>query len=191
MRIKKIKDSVNYQLSVYPESTLLDIYKNFFQDRFGPGHLIEDTAAARNYLSTELASTDTFKGPLLDPTGYKHRFYRVNLALLKNGTIPFNDFFNLFMESSGNFTPPSLKIWKKEWKCIEKIISRTELDIPGYTSDKSYLEELISSGEYVVHHSERFIKKYDPHYRIVKKKLFDSIFGKIIAEKSLNQTSNQ
>jgi hypothetical protein len=49
-----VQAAVTKQLQKYPKSTLKDIYKNFFQDRFGPGHLISDTAVAGAYLRKEL-----------------------------------------------------------------------------------------------------------------------------------------
>lgn len=175
----KIRESVRYQLSNYPKSTLIDIYKNFFQDSFGPEHLIEDIAAAKEYLVSELASADSFRGPVLEQTGYKQRFYRVNLVLVKDGTIPVDSFFSLFIESSKNITHPSNDKWIKEWKSIETVIREMNLDILGYSNDKLFLDRLLHQGKFVVHHSEEFIIKYDPHYRIVLKSLFDKKIGKL------------
>ena len=50
-----IRASIERQMATYPQSTLQDIYKSFYQDRFGPGHMISDTASARNYLMRELS----------------------------------------------------------------------------------------------------------------------------------------
>ena len=36
LSVGKIKKSVERQLNDYPKSTLQDLYKSFFQDRFGP-----------------------------------------------------------------------------------------------------------------------------------------------------------
>ena len=57
----EIKKSVKFQMRNYPESTLQDIYKNFFQDAFGPGHLIEDAEASLNYLQIELGQFESDK----------------------------------------------------------------------------------------------------------------------------------
>ena len=51
---KMIEKAVRIQLSNFPESTLQDIYKNFFQDAYGPRHLLSDTVAALSYLKNEL-----------------------------------------------------------------------------------------------------------------------------------------
>lgn len=39
-----------WQMKTYPKSTLKDLYKNFFQDKFGPGHIISDTTSAGKFL---------------------------------------------------------------------------------------------------------------------------------------------
>ena len=67
---EKIRQSVERQLELYPESTLRDLYKNFFQDRFGPGHIIADNTAADRYLRYELNTAEGFEGLDYEPTGY-------------------------------------------------------------------------------------------------------------------------
>jgi hypothetical protein len=51
--IIKIKAAVNSQMSLYPEASLQDLYKAFFQAEFGPEHIIADTASAGRYLDSE------------------------------------------------------------------------------------------------------------------------------------------
>ena len=43
----QIRAAVENQLKAYPKSTLQDLYKNFFQDYFGPGHIVSDTTSDR------------------------------------------------------------------------------------------------------------------------------------------------
>ena len=81
-----IRSAVEHQMEIYPCSTLMDIYKNFFQDSFGPGHIISDTASAGRYLREELNSADSFSGVAYEPTGYLVNFYRVNLSVMKDMT---------------------------------------------------------------------------------------------------------
>ena len=50
-----IQTAIERQMATYPESTLQDIYKSFYQEHFGPGHIISDTASARRYLMRELS----------------------------------------------------------------------------------------------------------------------------------------
>ncbi len=48
-REDSIKWAVIYQLEHYPESELRDVYKNFMQDYFGPGHILKDKEFLRDF----------------------------------------------------------------------------------------------------------------------------------------------
>ena len=84
-----IRTSILQQIVVYPKSTLCDIYKSFFQDRFGPGHLISDTTIAGLYLRKELSTMTESLTPDYEPTGCEGNFYRVNLSVIKEGKVPY------------------------------------------------------------------------------------------------------
>lgn len=83
-----VREAVTRQMQTYPKSTLKDLYKNFFQDKFGPGHIISDTTAAGNYLRREMASYSEIEGAVAEPTGWEGNFLRVNLSVIKTGQIP-------------------------------------------------------------------------------------------------------
>ena len=170
---KNIEKAVDFQMTLHPKSTLMDIYKSFFQDHFGPEHMIPDPSEAKKNLLSEIASATSFKGLLLEPTGFKHRYYRVNLFLLHDARIPVDTFMSVFLESSETVNWSKINNWYREWKFIEKVIEKMNLDIQGSDKDLEYINQLLLKGQYVVHHSETFIKEYDPHYRIISKKLFD------------------
>ena len=51
---QNIDEMVKNQLSNYPKSRLLDIYKSCFQDFMGAEHLVGDTLSVRRYLEYEL-----------------------------------------------------------------------------------------------------------------------------------------
>ncbi|MDE6806059.1 MAG: hypothetical protein K2J05_04560, partial [Muribaculaceae bacterium] len=59
--------ALRYQMQNYPASQYRDVYKNFMQDFFGPGHILNDTAASARYLRSELAGDEPFEGPLYEP----------------------------------------------------------------------------------------------------------------------------
>ena len=70
----KIRESLRTMLGKYPESQYADVYKNYFQDNFGPGHILADTAAAARYIMEELNSATAFDGPAYEPTGFHGNF---------------------------------------------------------------------------------------------------------------------
>ena len=168
-----VRNAVARQMKAYPKSTLKDLYKNFFQDKFGPGHIISDTTSAGNYLRRELASYSEIEGEIAEPTGWEGNFYRVNLSVIKEGKIPYQTYFDAFIRSVQGIQPVAVSDWKKEWQAIELIIRSMNLSLPGYADDRKVIEERLERGEYVGHHSKVFEETYSPHYRIVSKQIFE------------------
>jgi hypothetical protein len=170
---KRIRVAVENQMTVYPHSTLKDLYKNFFQDRFGPGHLIPDTAVAGNYLRSELASVEKASGAYYEPTGWEGCFYRVNLSVIKENIVPYDIYFDAFVRSVNQIVPISIEQWKTEWLAIDAVIQTMKLTLPDYEKDRREIIEMLERGEYIMHHSPQFEQHYDPHYRIIEKNIFE------------------
>jgi len=153
----------------YPEATLQDVYKTCYQDFFGAEHLMQDTAAARTYLHYELdemSNEQTANGmPMREPTGFRHRFERINLALVRNGEMTEEELLRLFINAAG--TNNALHAhWADEWKQIEAIALRVH---PAWQNEElqKALHEA-AAGNHAVRHSEAFRNTYKPHYRIVQ-----------------------
>ena len=171
---EKIRQSVERQLELYPESTLRDLYKNFFQDRFGPGHIIADNTAADRYLRYELNTAEGFEGLDYEPTGYEGRFYRVNLGVIADGRVPYDKYFDAFVRSVNGITPISIEEWSKEWHEIDSVIVSMGLQLEDFSADRAEIKALIEGGDYVMHHSQRFNDHYQPHYRIIERTIFEN-----------------
>lgn len=169
---KQIRTAVENQLRIYPELTLQDLYKNFFQDYFGPGHILSDTLSAGAYLNRELASFEKVTGPYYEPTGYNGNFYRVNLSVIKEGLISRDDFFDAFIRSVTDIQTITIEDWRKKWEEIDVVIYDMDLSLPNYTMERKKIFSLLDEGKYVMHHSEQFSKAYDPHYRIINREIF-------------------
>lgn len=188
---RRVSERVVWQMDNYPESRLVDIYKNFFQDRFGPGHMIADSASAGAYLRSELLKV---KGRsqvnLAEVTGWRGDYVRVDLSVITEGLVSYQVFFEAFMESARGIRLPlagkpegesakdsadkSIDDWEKEWKRIEKIAKDSYPDIPDFQKDSRFLDSLLNTGKYVVHHSDTYSKSYDPHYRLFRKDVFET-----------------
>lgn len=175
-----IRESIEYQMRTYPESTLKDLYKSFFQDAFGPGHLAGEGDEARSameaYLQNECSSSmeDENKCPLYERTGWQGNFYRVNLSVINDGTVPLPVFLDAFMDSAGSFTLPDIDDWKKEWRTILSEIRKVSPDLPDFKKDKKEIDELLAGGQYESHHSEEYNSAYHPHYRLIEKSIFET-----------------
>lgn len=176
-----ISEAVELKLKQYPQSTLQDLYKSFFQDRFGPGHLIHDTASAGSYLRRELQSCENLGGAMYEPTGYLGNFYRVNLSVIKNGLIDYNTYFDAFLRSVQSIKSITIEEWLVEWNKINSVIGKLSPEIANYKTDCERIDSLIKSGNYVMHHSKTFRNAYNPHYRLISKEIFEAEFLPIIS----------
>ncbi len=177
-----IRAAVERQMQDYPELELRDVYKSFFQDHFGPGHIISDTAAADNYLRQELAQNEQFGGIMYEPTGYNGNFYRVNLKALKSDAIDYPTFFNAFIKSANAVNPPTIEEWSEEWHSIVSIISQMNPRPGNFESDSIEIENIMQQGNYVMHHSRAFNEKYNVHYRIIHRDIVEKEIQPLIAQ---------
>jgi len=177
-----IRQSVSRHMEIYPSSTLQDLYKSYFQDYFGPGHMIENPEAAWKYLEYELAQDDYTDTVMLFPTGYKGNFVRVNLQLIKDGTLPGTTFMEEFIKSANAVKGISMDEWKTEWARILAVIEDTSPGLPGFEEDRRQIDALLQAGEYVVHHSSLFMETYHPHYRIIHRDVFETHFSSYLAD---------
>lgn len=151
----------------YPLATLQDIYKTCYQDYFGAEHLMNDTAAAHNYLSMELEAcrdTDMSAMPKRELTGFRHRFTRINLACVVDGELTEEQLLTMFIDAAGKDNAFG-DGWKEEWTKIESIALKV---CPSW-SDQELQVELreAAKNKQAVRHSEAFRNTYNPHYRIV------------------------
>lgn len=164
-----VYQAVDLQILKYPESSLKDIYKSFFQDEYGPGHLLEDTVSARKYFDYELSVMKSKAYYEDEPCGLGRNFYRASMDCIVDGLVDADDYFATFLKSSKDFSLPDMEEWKEKWEAILKEILPLRGRIHNFDKDMTEISDLLKRGEYVVHHSERYIKAYNPHYRIMRK----------------------
>ena len=121
----------------YPASEPQDLYKLVFQDNFGPGHLITDSASCAGYIEREVQSMADSNGmPLYEYTLCGRHYVRVNLLLVRRGVLSV--------------------------QALTSAVLRSAENMPTVDS------------KYVVSHSTAFKQAYDPHYRIVRRDIFES-----------------
>lgn len=171
-----IADAISQQMESHPASTLQDLYKNFFQEQFGPGHLIPDTTSAARYLRYELQTMDSESQTLYESIGVEGRFVRVNLDVIKRGYIDFDAFLDAFLRSATCFELPSIEAWKEAWREIEDAARSMELQkqLPRFESDSQAIREMLNQGHYVMHHSPEYSEAYHPHYRLIERTIFET-----------------
>ena len=170
---RAIIEAVETQMKMYPESTLRDLYKNFFQDYFGPGHIIANTEAANNYLQQELSSVTEFEGEDYEYTGYKGKMVRVNLKVIADGRVEYDKYLDAFLRSVNGITPPSIEEWRAEWAKIDSVIRAMDIELDNAEKDRQEIRQLLDDNKFVMHHSRQFNEHYAPHYRIIERTIFE------------------
>lgn len=170
-----IRKALLYQNQHYPVSQYRDVYKNFMQDFYGPGHIIKDKPTACDGIKKEMSNVEFYDGPDYEPTGFQGNFYRVNLRLIAENIVPYEIFLNAFIESVQGINPPSGEMWMGIWKEIDKEIQNMNWHFENEEKDRNDLESQFKEGNYVVHHSGAYNEAVNFHYRIISKENFEKI----------------
>ena len=166
-----MRSAIERQLATYPESTLQDIYKSFYQEHFGPGHIISDTASARRYLMHELSEMDETSSPYFEPTGSQGDYIRVCLSSIADSLIPAEQLLDAFVRSANLWQEPTVS-WLEKWEAIVSIIQANKIELEGFETDLPLLTEAARNNQ-AMHHSLRYNEAYHPHYRIVERSIFE------------------
>jgi len=166
-----MRSAIERQLATYPESTLQDIYKSFYQEHFGPGHIISDTASARRYLMRELSEMGKTQSPYFEPTGSQGDYIRVCLSAIADSLITAEQLLDAFVRSANSRQEPTVS-WMEKWEAIVSIIQANKIELEGFETDLPLLTEAARNSQ-AVHHSRRYNETYHPHYRIVERGIFE------------------
>ena len=171
-----IREAIERQMVTYPESTLQDVYKSFYQDRFGPGHMITDTASARSYLMRELSEMCDTSAVYYEPTGSEGRFVRVYLSAIADSLITVEQLLDAFIQSANEVQEPQTE-WATEWEDIVGVIRKYDLKVNDFEALQPVLSEAAQNHQ-AVHHSQAYREAYHPHYRIVEREVLQKILTK-------------
>lgn len=190
-----ITKAIEQHIKNYPASTLKDLYKSFFQDAFGPGHLMNNSEdvenRVRSYLESEceMAENEINLCPDYELTGYHGRFYRVNLSVLNDGRVPMDVFISAFMRSTAQFSLPKVEDWQEEWKNIESLIEQKGYHFKNQQEDSQEIKTLLEQGKYTSHHSSEYNEAYHPHYRLIEKTIFETEIFPYLNSSNVNGTT--
>ena len=180
--MEAMKTSVKELLQKYPQATLQDIYKNSFQDYFGPAHIMAKRENVIGYLKMELAQMEKEgaaqpgkKSPdkYFTPCGWRNNYYQVSLDVIRDGLLTLDEFADAFMAGGGE-EPQVTEQWLQEWEMLKKAVKEVAPGMEGFARDDAKITSLIKQGKYVVHHSPKFDEAYKPHYRIIKREIFEA-----------------
>lgn len=173
MQTTQIIHFIENELLLYPQLRLVDLYKNLFQDAFGPGHLINDRAKAEEYLRWELAQEDEGDTRALHALGLENAFYRVNLLLIKKQKISIEQMIDGMQRSALLARQPAIEQWRIEWERVVDVILQMAPNLPHYEADLAFIQNLLDSNKVMLHHSAHYVENYHPHYRVIHKTIVE------------------
>lgn len=180
-----MQQAISTMILTYPETSLQDIYKSCFQDYFGPAHIIANRESAQAYIARELAQATLTDTVYYELCGWKGNYVRVNLAVVADSIISIDNFADAFYRSAPDTTPIVDERWLDEWdstmQVVREVVVKHSTRIPrksplivNFKSDSIAIAHLLREGKYVMHHSEKYGEAYNPHYRIVRRDIFES-----------------
>ena len=169
------EEAVDYLVTNYPEAQLCDLYKSFYQDSFGPGHILGDTAASRKYFESELSDTTRWSGPVWEYTGAGKNFIRLNMDLVREGVIPGEVFFQAFVNSLGRVEKPDAVVWVSEWEKVDSIVKSRGYTFNNENKDRDLIKDKLENNNFTMHHSPAYDSIYEFHYRIISLPQFERL----------------
>ena len=166
-----VRSLCEYMVRVYPAANLQDLYKTCYQDFFGAGHMVTDSASAMQYIRYEVEELKANGRPATgekivdESTGFRHRFVRLDLRRVVQGEISEEEVLRRFIEVA-NTAKPVHEDWPGEWAQIETIALQVH---PAWANAElqAALREAAQANR-AVHQSEAYRNTYHPHYRLTK-----------------------
>jgi len=171
--MKFVQQLLSAHLARYPAMQLEDIYKLLHQAALGPGHAVDNPAAARKRLDEEIAGLGAAPAELLqDVISPEGRLGRVHLrAYLAAGGSP-DALLRAFVETANSY-PASRDKLAKFCGCLGDLAAAG--GIPFAREEVlAYFGKIVQDNYPAVHHSEAFRKAYHPAYRVIAVDLLQS-----------------
>ena len=168
----KIITAVNKEIERFPELSITDLYKFFYQGEFGPNHFIDDRKSAEIWLTKELESIEDEQVPILYNVGLSDNFLRVDLRFIKQQIISMEELFEMFLKSTKKQVKYDKAQWSKLWVIIHhELLNCTDICYKSNLDDIARVNNALESDDMSIHHSNHFKKLYKPHYRLISRKI--------------------
>lgn len=155
------------QLRRYPALEATDLVKALYQAEFGCGHLIQDAARAKVWLTAEMAAcglpADGVCPPLTEPLG---DFSRVHLLPAREMGLSADTLFMLFALSARE-KAGCMADFDARLEHLEKMAAVGELPVSAGEM-REYLAEYRLQGCPAARHSAAFRAAYAPAYRVIR-----------------------
>ena len=168
---------IRYEQGLHDETLeVRDVYNMLFQAIFGVEHVLTDSARVSAYLDAELASVGSPHPdePLLERISQEGNIVRVNLRPFKALNLSAPLLVECMFASAGDGGRDTLMLYRA-WNEFSSMVRFGILRFP--VEDLPPVDSLLASGPVPAHHSERYATRENPAYRVVRKDLFERMFG--------------
>ncbi|MCX7004290.1 MAG: pitrilysin family protein [bacterium] len=159
-------------LERFPRATAQDVYKMLYQGICGPGHLAQAGAALQDELTNEWQHITPTNETLWLPIGITDDWAWFNLRAWK--------------ARGGALEPVAKAMWQsvhaahadpaavsQAWQHVVAAVA--DGSVPLTHADVQAFDTFVRSNNYpVVHHTPAFIKEYQPAYRVLSRRLFQT-----------------
>lgn len=151
------------QCARYPELRPTDLLKGLHQSTFGCGHLVNDPAAAADFIRREAEGCKPANGPVIEPLD--GGFFRVHLSGLAGSGLKAEELAYLFAVSAEVACGSEEEI-EARLSVLLELAKEGELPF-SYEETLEAVEDWRQRGYPACHHSEQFRAAYAPAYRVL------------------------
>ena len=182
-----------YFFKKYPKSKIDDYVRTILQSEFFRERKIPDSEISYDYLLRDLHKAKKIHDNNQDLYEFiSNDLVKVNLYTYDKMGFNLKYLNNSFVDTTNNYEGSS-KGFKRKLNTLNKLIKERKINLPTKEA-KKYIEQYISDGYPLIHHSKKFVKTYHPAYRLIHKQFitdemrFMNIKNFVLKQKFSNKT---
>lgn len=151
----------------YPLMEIQDAVKLIFQSEFGPGHLIENTEAAKKWLIKEMEETKDVQPEIIELSDDLVRLHLGHMSE-KHAELILDAMIETAHEVKGSME-----------KLYQKLDILKEMNHYSLNEIDDYLHQYLNGISLIVSHTDKYRDLYHPHYRVLKKELAEKVINEL------------
>jgi hypothetical protein len=173
------KKLVEFHQQHHPNLNAQDVYKLLYQSAFGVEHILADSDRVASYLANEMSSIDTVipGEPLFERISLDGELVRVNLRPFKVLNLDPSPLVQVMFQSARE-TIPDTMLFYRLWNEFSALVRFGMLEF-SFNDVRVWNIEVEGGTINPVHHSREYSLANWPAYRVVRRSVFEAVFGKI------------
>ena len=168
---------IRWHINRYKIREIRDIYKLLYQGTLGNSHYaMVDSDKLEEWLREEIESViDDYREPLLENISVDKKFVRINLRPFKWYNYSIDKLLLVMKDSAEKKIEKAAFI--DVWQEFGRFVKENEFLYFNIENYYQFDEEMAKSDYPPVHHSEDYVRKNEPAYRVVNRELFLKSFS--------------